>query len=62
MTLFVVITKYLKQEWDVLEDETFCIILKYVDVKRQTRTSVNNASENTVNDIWNEDDVTLFEE
>ena len=51
-----------RQEWNVLEDETFRIILNYADVKRQTRTSMNNASENTVDDIWNEDDVALSEE
>ena len=34
--------------------------MKYVDVMRQTRTSIDNASENTLNDHWN-DEVFLSE-
>ena len=36
------------------DNETFPIPLKYVGVMRQTQTSINNVSEQIINDIWTE--------
>ena len=44
-------------------EETVPILINYVDVMRQMRTSVDNASEHTFNDYWNEEsDVALSDE
>ena len=43
----------------------FSVTLEYVDVTRQTRTSIDNTSEHTLNDYWNvesEREVLLSEE
>ena len=48
---------YLSTSWRTLietDNETFPIPLKYVDVMGQTQTSMNNVSEQNVNDIWTE--------
>ena len=43
--------------------ETFPIPLRYVDVMRQTQTSINNVSEQIINDLWTEaKGVTLSDE
>ena len=51
----MMITRFIDQKLYVMKDETFLIPMKYVDVVRQTRTSMNNASEHTLNDYWNEE-------
>ena len=45
------------------QEETLPAPIKHVDVMRQTRTSMDNASEHTLNDRWNEEsDVALSED
>ena len=44
-----------RSELYVQNEETFPIPIKYVDVMRQTRTSIDNASEHTLNEYWNEE-------
>ena len=36
------------------DNETFPIPLKYVDVVRQTQTSINNVFEHVISDAWTE--------
>ena len=47
---------------DVPNEDTFSVPLRYVDVRRQTRTSIDNASEHTLNDYWNAESEKLSEE
>ena len=45
-----------------LEEKTFRVPLKYIDVTRQTNIDIDNASESAINDIWTEDKIVNLSE
>ena len=58
-----VITKYIDPNCTSPKKKHSLCLVKYVDVMRQTGTSIDNASDHTLNDLWKEDnEVALFEE
>ena len=63
VTSNIAIKKYIDQtdcmsRWNIILHS-----IKYVDVKRQTRTGIDNASEHTLSDHWTaESEVLLSEE
>ena len=44
------------------DEATFTIPMTFVDVMRQTRTSIGNASEHTLTDFWNDERTVFFSE